>query len=241
MPPVLAEGIKALLDMASLYRGSSSGRDGRTGKPASNASELMWLIGMGRRHRSHETHAAMERFDHTPRRRLEDARRFAGDRADSTDASATIPRSSPTHTRSAEMMWLRGWPLQKVLEEAAALQARLDLASTTKSIKSLYDLCLLCGGKNARIPCRKRSKPFWEDAADEETLDDQRLTSLAEYRWLGSYFPQQAVEKIGRFSRVNAASQHEMFDVLLTLERQRYREEGETLHVAREFVRRAGE
>ena len=225
MPPVLAEGIKALLDMASLYRGLKQRARWPNREARIKCVELMWLMGWDEDTVLTETRAAMERFD---------IRR--GDDSKMLDCLREIElihrriRNDPavkSHARKvAEMMWLRGWSLQKAMGEAAALQVRLDLASTTKSVKSLYEMCLLCGGKERPNPVSEAVETIWEDASDEDELEDQRLTSLAEYRWLGSYSLQQAVEKIGRFSRVNAASQHEMFEVLLTLERQRYREEG---------------
>ena len=127
----------------------------------------------------------------------------------------------------AEVMWLRDWDQDKALAATVGLQNRLGLQGEEQALDALHAICLRCGGKERPNAVTEALDQIRGGvAASKETYEDD-LMEFAEYMWLGEYTPQQAVAKLGRFARVNEASLYETLEVMLDLERQRLREEGD--------------
>lgn len=127
----------------------------------------------------------------------------------------------------AEVMWLRDWDQEKVLAETARLQNRLGLQGHAQAIDSLHAICLRCGGKLRANAVTDALDQICGDIAFGKEIDKDDLMKFAEYVWLGGYTPQQAMAKLERFARVNEASLRETLEVMLGLEQQRFRGEGE--------------
>jgi hypothetical protein len=225
VPPLLAEGIKVLLEVASLYRGLKQRERWPNRKTRVKCAERMWLMHIDEDTVLNETHAAMQRLN-----------MGRGDEGKALDAlremeliyrrirNKVVPKAQAR--KFAEIMWLREWALEKAREEAAALQARLDLLSETESVTTLIEICLLCGGKERPNPVSEAAENIWEEEAGSDEMMDRHLTTLAEYMWLERYSLRQVMDRVGRFARVNHASLGTMLDVLSIISHERYRAQG---------------
>lgn len=220
VPSLPAEGIKVLLDVASLYRGLKQRDRWPNRETRVKCAELMWLMHIDEDAVLKETHAAMER--------LNMGRGDEGKAIDALREMELIYRriqndvvSRPQARKFAEIMWLRGWALDDARGEAAALQARLDLPSETKSVAVLLEICLLCGGKDRPNRVYEAAERIWEEEAGLDEVMDRRLTKLGEYMWLERYTLPQVLDKVGRFARVNHVSLGTTLDVLSMLSHER--------------------
>lgn len=217
-----AEGIQALCEVSIAFRhlvypGRWPNREARL-----KLAEIMWLNRWDEETAYTEVVKAIEYFDLGQRAHIRalDAireigliyRRLPVDKLGKTEAG-----------HLAEIMWVRGWTLEKAVAEASRLQGGLDVKSVARAIRILHAMCLFCGGREKP---NRVSEPVLEICSERDSSAaaiDRTTTDLTEYMWLGQYTVGQAVMKLGRFARVNNATLPETLDVMLGLERERFR------------------
>lgn len=218
------EQINILLEIAGLYGGIDAPKRWPGSRERGQCAELMWLMHWSEEKVYEEMLQARERFGYSREDvpKALDALREIELLFRHTGFEEALGEES--RRKAAEVMWLRDWSLDKVLLETAALQANLNLNDDEEGLDTLYQICLLSGGKERPNEFTRALGEITRGAPLSPEQKDKEMTLLAEYMWLGQYSLAQAVSKLGRFARVNQASLHETLDVMLSLERKRYRE-----------------
>jgi len=219
--------IQALFEIAVKYRRLRAPRRWPGRAERGQCAELMWLAGSS----EDETHQAAVDLH----RRFGFGRGEIGKALDALRQIEVIYRQTPfgedfpeqTARTLAEVMWFRDWDQEKALAATVGLQNRLGLQSDAQAIDSLHAICLRCGGKERPNAVTHALDQICRGVAVRKETYEDDLMDFAEYMWIGEYTLQQAVAKLGRFARVNEASLYETLEVMLDLERERFREEGE--------------
>jgi len=219
--------LEALYEIAVTYRRLRAPRHWPGRAERGQCAELMWLTGLSEK----ETHQAAA----DAHQRFGFGRGEIGKALDALRQIEVIYKQTPfgeefteqTARTLAEVMWLRNWDQERVLAETAGLRERLGLGSDAQAIDSVHAICMRCGGKERPNAVTEALDEICGGVAVRQGRYEEDLMAFAEYMWLGEHSPQQALAKLGRFARVNEASLGQTLEVMLELERQRFREERE--------------
>lgn len=228
VPTTAANGIAVLLEIAVIYRKLKSPSIWPTRKDRGRCAELMYLVKLD----EDTVHLQM-------RRSLE---RFGFGKGNESAALESLREIELLYRRTrfddnipeqirrtiVETMWLRHWAAEETLQNIAALQNRLALHGNAAAIRAIHEISLLFGPRDHSGPVVDAAKRLCFDQILRPAVLENARAMLAEYIWVGGYSVGQAMEKIGRFARVNNAALLETLEVLSQLERERFRENAST-------------
>lgn len=225
IPATAPNGIATLLSVAAIYRRLKLPSMWPTRKDRGRCAELMYLMGCTEETAHAEMLRALERFNWG---KGEESRAL-----DSLREIELLYRRTPFDDMVPELyrrmlvetMWLRQWSLEEVLQYVGALHARLLLRNDAASIRAAHEIALLYGPKSHPGPGVEAARQICFDQALSPTLQEKTRALFAEFRFIGKYSIPQAMERLGRFGRVNNATLLETLDVLLQLEVERFRTE----------------
>ncbi len=224
VPATALSGITALLEIAVIYRRLKQPSIWPTRKDRGRCAELMFLINCDEGTAHLQMEQALERFG------LGKANVSAA--LDAVRELELLYRRTPFNDvvpesfrrEIVETMWLRQWKVEEVLQYIGALQGRLLLRGDAASIRAAHEISLLFGPKNHSGPVADAAKQICLDQSFSPVILEKTRAMLAEYLWVSNYSSGQAMEKIGRFARVNDATLIETLEVLLQLAREHFHE-----------------
>ena len=132
--------------------------------------------------------------------------------------------SEPQARLLSEVMWMRGWDGDHVINETVDVQLNLGLLTDDSSIKALHAISVLAGP--SAFPnqmAAARDALCRNESLTPEQMDRVRMC-LAEYMFIYDFTLAQALERISRFSRANKAAPPAILEAMVTVGRQYYRD-----------------
>lgn len=222
-PATIPRGIEALAEIGYRYRCMKQPNRWPKRAARGRCAELMWLTDQAEDAVFQAARAAIERF--------ELGRGCEEQALDALQQIELIFRETPfddalpeTDRRLlAETMWLRAWPLQRVLEEAIALRASLGLTGVSRPLEILHEICLRCGGPVEPNPVTEAVDSLIGDASAPRELRETVRTEFGEFRWLRQFNVAQALEKVRRYGNMTGAKPLDVFRAALDSARESYR------------------